>query len=77
MTDTHENSNHGSGQAVIVRMVGYDKPLLTFAILAISVSLSLVAIFTAYRAEREARMAQFYYVECIQNGICPEVKRGE
>jgi len=77
VTDRQDNHNVGNGQAVIVRMVGYDKPLLTFAILALSVSLSLVAIFTAYRAEREARMAQFYYVECIQNGICPEVKRGE
>lgn len=64
--DQTTSTNNGSGQAVVVRMVGYDKPLLT----AVAIALALVAIFMAYTAEREARMAQYYINQCLIEGVC-------
>lgn len=52
-------SNNGSGQAVVIRMVGFDRPFFT----ALAVTLALAACVGAYLVHSEARMAEYYSVD--------------
>lgn len=61
----------GAGQAVNVRLIGYDKPIFV----AIAIALAVLAIVLAVVAEREARLAEYYAVDLkiyiVQQGLHP------
>lgn len=58
-TDDNSQAAGTGGACVRVNLVGFDRPL----VVAIAVTIGLVAIGLAWQAEREARLAEYYAVD--------------
>jgi len=58
-TDDHSKAVHGSGSITEVKLIGFDKPLLT----AVALAMAALALIIAFWAEREARMGEYYSMD--------------